>query len=234
MKNDSHSAATPEQIADLIRRRETLKVLGSVEQPVTITEPSANANDAKVLASIASAGWAPFHYDRAIDGVAEPWRVHVVWHQDCRCIAGKFHQWFDDVKPSNKLPAMLSACGALVLVTWLPQFKSGFGSGSNDESVAPDKQVSVDEEHLAATSAMIQNMLLVLTAHGMGTYWSSGGQFRTPTMFEQLGIKGNESLLAAVFIEYPETMSQPIDRLAGKQRENRSAEAKWIREVRLS
>ncbi len=187
MEDGNQTAATPEQITDLIRNRRTLKVLASTSQPVEITAQCASLNNARVLTSIRSAGWAPFHYDRAVDGIAEPWRVHVLWHDQCRQIASQFHNWFDDVKPSNKLPAMLSACGALVLVTWLPQFKSGFGTRGEEENVALDKRACVDEEHLAASSAMVQSLLLMLTAHEMGTYWSSGGQFRTPAMFKKLG-----------------------------------------------
>ena len=176
------------------------------------------------------AGWAPFHYDRAHEGIAEPWRAHVLWHEDCRTIAANFHRWFDDVKPSNKLPRMLSTCGALVLVTWIPQFQSVTGAHSSE---TPEKQRQVDEEHLAAASAMVQNLLLLLSADSMGTYWSSGGTFRTSAMFERLEIPAQERLLAAVFVEFPETNSQPLERIAGKQRANRSKTHQWMREISL-
>jgi len=80
---------------------------------------------------------------------------------------------------------------------------------------------------------MVQNLILILTADAMGTYWSSGGQFRSKTMFEKLGIDLNQRLLAALFIEYPETTNHPKDRLPGKQRNNRSADSQWLREVKL-
>ncbi|MFK7770253.1 MAG: hypothetical protein AB8B55_23790 [Mariniblastus sp.] len=232
---------TPENISTsieaLIRQRKTLKVLSPVDQPAQISADAENVFNPIVLDSIKSAGWAPFHYDRAVDGMAEPWRAHVLWHQDCRKVAANFNVWFDDVKPSNKLPPMLSACGALVLVTWLPQFSFGACAKSvesaADQGVPKEKQVVIDEEHLAATSAMVQNLLLLLTAHGMGTYWSSGGQFRTPTMFEKLGIGLEQRLLAAVFVEYPSTQSEERERLAGKHRDARSGDSKWVREVGL-
>lgn len=226
------------QLAQLIQSRVTLKVLGSVDSPVAISAESAATNRPKVLDAVRAAGWAPFHYDRAHDGIAEPWRAHVLWHQDCRKIAANFHQWFEGVKPSNKLPQMLSACGALVLVTWIPQFLS---TGSTDEpnpqgaaTETPEKQRQVDEEHLAAASATVQNLMLLLSADSMGTYWSSGGTFRTAAMFERLGIPSCERLLAAVFVEFPETTAQPLERLAGKQRANRSKTHQWMREIELS
>ena len=231
----SNASSLPEQIAELIQRRRTLKVLGEVANKVELNPGIIEKNNAIVIKAIQIAGWAPFHYDRGADGIAEPWRVHVVWHQDCRRIATEFFNWFDDVKPSNKLPAMLSACGALVLVTWLPQFKTGFDNASTtSEAVTKEKQTTIDEEHLAATSAMVQNLLLLLTAHSMGTYWSSGGQFRTPEMFKRLGIGLKESLLAGVFVEYPETMTEPVQRVPGKQRENRSLAFEWLREVNVT
>lgn len=227
-----------DRLAELIRSRITLKVLDDVESPVLISDSVAATNNAKVLAAIQSAGWAPFHYDRAVDGIAEPWRAHVLWHQDCQKVARQFHDWFDDVKPNNKLPKMLSACGALVLVTWIPQFRnqaepSNPTAPPNDAEPSKEKQLQVDEEHLAATSAMVQNLILILTAQSMGTYWSSGGQFRTSAMFEKLGISNNQRLLAALFVEYPQTIDEPKERLPGKQRSNRSTDSKWLREVEL-
>ena len=41
-------------------------------------------------------------------------------------------------------------------------------------------------------------------------------------MFEKLGVSQNERLLAALFVEYPETMADPKERLPGKQRSKRS------------
>ena len=78
---------------------------------------------------------------------------------------------------------------------------------------------------------MVQNLLLLLTAHGMGTYWSSGGSFKGSEMYTYLGIPETERLLAALFIEYPEMMDDSKDRKPGSQRDNRSEN--WIREVSL-
>jgi len=225
-----------ESVTNVIRARRTFKVIGDVENPVKISTEAANKNRPRVLEAIKSAGWAPFHYSRGADGIAEPWRAHVIWHESCRKIAREFYNWFDDVKPGNKLPAMLSACGALVLVNWIPQFRNWDGELDEAATITEpkEKQVQVDEEHLAATAAMIQNLMLILTADGMGTYWSSGGQFRTSAMFDKLGISKNERLLAALFVEFPETRNEPMDRLPGKQRENRSKDSKWLSEIELA
>ena len=210
-------------VQSTIHERKTFKVIGDTKQPIQIPAASAERNRPLIMKSIADAGMAPFHYDRNHQSIAEPWRFHVIWHEECRMIAASFLDWFEDVKPSNKLPSMLAACGALVLVNWLPQ----------QDLADADKATKVNEEHLAATSAAVQNLLLLLTAQGFGTYWSSGGQFRTQVMFQKLGIPTEEKLLAAVFIEFPETMDVDLERLPGKQRSKRSSVEKWTREVEM-
>ena len=125
---------------------------------------------------------------------------------------------------------MLSACGALVLINWLPQFAS-----SESSEHTPKKQQQIDEEHLAATAVATQNFLLALTAKGLGTYWSSGGFFRTPKMFDKLGIDSSEKLLSAIFVDYGTefTNGAVTQRIAGKHRDARANFSKWTREVTL-
>ncbi|MEM9703257.1 MAG: nitroreductase family protein [Planctomycetota bacterium] len=212
-------------MAAAVRDRRTLKVLADVDDPPAIAEAVSARHREAILEDLRTAGWAPFHYDRGADGLAEPWRAHVLQHDESRRLASDLFTLFPDLRPDAKLPAMMAACGALVLVTWLPQFRRRAG----EDGPAPnEKQIAVDDEHLAAASAMVQNFLLLQTARGMGTYWSSGGQLGSPAVFDRLGISSKERLLAAVFVEFPETQRQPRDRLPGKLRERRSAG--WIRE----
>lgn len=214
----------PDIIKAIIKERKTLKVLGDAQNLALITPESASQNRALVLDSLQIAGWAPFHYARGEDSLAEPWRAHVLWHKECQKLAPKLFQWFPSMKPSSKIPRMMYACGALVLVTWIPQFY-------HIVEDKKDSQLATDEEHLAASSAMVQNLLLLLTAHGMGTYWSSGGKLRSELFFERVGIPAKERLLAAVFVEYPETLDNRQDRLPGKHRDSRSDG--WIKELNL-
>lgn len=214
-------------VTDVIKRRQTFKVLADVKALPELSPQQIQAGDAIVNDAIKTAGWAPFHYDRAADGMAEPWRVDVVGQASCRRVSERFLDWFDDVKPSNKLPSMLNACGSLVLVSWLPQF---FGPEASGGSETLEKRQQVDEEHLAASAAYVQNLLLLLTAHGLGTYWSSGGQFRTKEMRKRLGIAHEGRLLAAVFVDYsPE--NQDCQRLVGKHRDRRDENCGWLNKV---
>ncbi|MEM7456685.1 MAG: nitroreductase family protein [Planctomycetota bacterium] len=216
-----------EAVARSIEQRRTWKVIADVSSPVAVDESLRRELDPVVMRALEDSGMAPFHYNRNMDGIAEPWRCHVLWSDTCRQVATQFNHWFDDVKPTNKLPMMLSACGALVLVTWIPQEDPG--------DKPKEKLKDINEEHLAAASAFTQNLLLLLTAAGLGTYWSSGGQFRTVEMFDQLGIDHRERLLAAVFVDYlPASAENVRERIAGKNRELRSPAESWTRVVELN
>lgn len=212
-----------ELVSGIVRRRETKKVLGQAESRCELPAAQCADWDSTVRESLRTAGYAPFHYERDADGIAEPWRAHVLWQSDCRKVAREMSGWVDSTASVGKLPAMLSACGASVIVNWLPQFR-------HLDSPKPE-QVRTDDEHLAAASAMVQNLLLLLTAAGMGSYWSSGGQFRSPGVFTALGISTSESLLGVIFIEYPGTFDQPLERKPGKHRGKRTD--RWIREIDL-
>lgn len=216
-------------IAAIIKQRKTFKVLADTpanqSSPNSLTDDQRTAADVQVVQAIRDAGWAPFHYDRAADGMVEPWRVEFLTQAKCRDVAESFFEWFDDVKPTNKLPSMLNACGSLVLVSWLPQF------AQTPDSIPPtEKQQQVDEEHLAATAAYVQNLILILTAHGFGTYWSSGGQFRSPTMRAKLGVQHDGRLLAAVFVDY-QPDQESLERLPGKLRQRRSPDQQWFQSI---
>ncbi len=166
-----------------------------------------------------------FHFDRQVDGIAEPWRVHFVRWQTCRSIAKNFCTWFSDVKPGNKLPGMLNACGALLLINWLPH--------SEEEISDLAKRQEVNLEHHAAAAALVENLLLLLTALDYATYWSSGGQLKSPAMFRRLGIQTSEQLLAAVFVENPMAESGKVERAGGKLRQHRTDVMSWLKFAEL-
>jgi len=224
-------AFTPEDfqtVTRVVQQRRTLKVIGDVDAPVVIDSPTAIKCRDIVLRSVQTADSAPFHYDRSCDNVPQPWRVNILWHETCQKVAANFYQWFEDVKPGNKLPSMLSACGACVLVSWLPQF-----DGEGDEAFTKSKQIQIDQEHLAATAAYVQNLLLLLTAADMGTYWSSGGQFCTRSMMDRLSMEAGRQLMAAVFVEFPATNGDSVQRLPGKLAGKRAGVESWMSVVEL-
>ena len=211
-----------ESVDQVVKLRRTRKVVAK-DGPVQLSHLDTEKLDQIVKRSIATAGLAPFHYDRGFEDIAEPWRFHVLWHRECRILANHLPNWFE-LRPNNKLPAMLNACGALVLANWLPQF---------DGSVTEEKKRLINEEHLAATASAIQNLLLLLTANGLGNYWSSGGFFRTDQMFEKLGIDQSQRLLGAIFVDYGAVETE-VQIISGKQHENRAEWSRWTNMVEVA
>ena len=214
-----------EIVEQVIRGRKTEKVLSNLEDHRPVPRDMDTLRRPQVLDAIRAAGWAPFHFARQTPGIAEPWRAHVLWHDQALKTA---HHLRDELGVTSKEPLLLAGCSACVLVTWLPEFDSA--SDKPRSAAVREEQRIRDEEHLAASSAMVQNLLLMLTARGMGTYWSSGGRLRKPEMLGYLGIPADERFLAGVFIEYPEMMDGPKQRKPGSHRDKRSGA--WVREIK--
>ena len=207
----------PAHLHDIIKARKTIKVLGSPEDPTRVSDQVAEVNDAVVREAVQTAGMAPFHYARSKD-LAEPWRAYHLWNEDTNSLALYLQ---NELGVQTKEPKLLAACGSVVLITLLPQHPFS----------QQEKQRKIEEEHIAATSAMTQNLLLLLTAHGLGNYWSSGGILRSPELFEKLGIPAEERLMGAIFVEYPEATNPNHECKPGALRNQRSL--KWIKELAL-
>ncbi len=208
-------------VDEVIKNRRTEKVLALENSSPLLKEAEIKHFDELVFQSVDVAGWAPFHYDRKKDGVAEPWRFTIFKASRCREIAEHFSEWFTDIKPNNKLPKMLNACGALVLVTWLPETE-----------IDNPKIGQVNEEHLAAAAAATQNLLLALESRGLGTYWSSGGQLGSPEFFQRFEMNPDGRLIAAIFVRYPGLLSESaMDVIAGKNRQKRSQWQNWTKVI---
>ncbi|TWU66742.1 nitroreductase family protein [Crateriforma conspicua] len=213
-------------VREVLMRRRTEKVLGDVDAPVQTPENQRAQFDAVVRKCVLDSGWAPFHFVRGVDDLAEPWRAHILWQDQAQAL-GKVlkHQHGD----ATKVPPLLCGCGAVVLVTWLPETDPmAFEKG---DCTSLQKSAARDEEHLAATGAMVQNLLLLLTAAGMGTYWSSGGNLGKSVGFDLLGIPASERLIAAVFVDYADTQGE-VTKKPGAHRDKRGAA--WIREPSIS
>lgn len=211
----------------IIRDRKTEKVFADPQSPVEFTPETLAEFDPIVWQSLIDAGWAPFHYDRKQAGLAEPWRVYWLDYLSCRNLATQVERLIPDLKPGNKLASMLSACGGVALFTWLPQLLD------EEKVVSPSKLQQMNNEHLAATSANVENFLLLCTAAGLSTYWGSGTVFEQH-LFNPLEIGSSdvaERLLAAVFVNYPVTGNQSVTFASGGQREKRSVDAAWLQRI---
>ncbi|MEQ8524224.1 nitroreductase family protein [Gracilimonas sp.] len=192
------------KIEEAIQNRRTLKLRANPEDPLPVTKGEEFKRVIEELIKLA--GKAPFHYRSAethrkqnLAG-AEPWRFHVLDGNTCRKLLEIFNQ-DKPMKASEGIKQMLAAADALILSTWLPE-----RSRSLSRKFHPNVK---NMEHIAATGAAIQSLLLAATSRGITNYWSSGGCLRKPKVLEFLGIPKQEILLGAVFLfpdEYPESV----------------------------
>ena len=213
----------------LYSRRRTSKVLS--KSPLTGTLNRTDLDDL-----IDAASWAPFHYAASAehrnlldDNAPEPWRIHVLMREACLDL----RSWLLESGDMSKIPEMLAGANALLQVTWCPNSPPAGFQFPDDTRFYPS---DINLEHIAATAAAIQNLLLCATDKGIPTYWSSGGPLRKPNVFEILGMPPDQILLGSVFL-FPEdidtrTGAQEIQVVPGKMRDKRSTGQSWCRQVR--
>lgn len=206
-----------DRIDDIAKRRHTLKLLPDPATPLG----GEGLSRAQVEALLTPAGWAPFHRACAAARAdsahpVEPWRVHALDKAACLALIPKLDTL---PKAPGKIANMLAAADALLLVTWLPEEEDGWTASD------------LNMEHIAATGAMIQTLLLAATEAGIGSYWSSGGVL-SGDAFALLDIDPRERLLGAIFLWPEETTNAPS--APGKLRGQRRPPARWTRWVEVS
>lgn len=172
------------KLQEAIESRRTLKVLSQENVPVKdISED--------VLKILEMGGKAPFHYINSSTATKDlkslaPWRFYVLDGKSCRKLAAYF---IDNTIAAGKIIDMLRAAQSLIQVTWTPE--------KTEDDLLSEK---TNIEHIAATSASVQNMLLTATALGYENYWSSGGVLREDPFKELLEIPTDELLVASLFL----------------------------------
>ena len=214
-----NSDRNPDSTAAAIRDRRTAKRLA--DAPASAGLPAGLLRELLALA-----GRAPFHYPAApehCEGIESrvPWRFHVL--EAPACLALREHLLGD--AETDKLPALLASAHALVLATWCAHPTDG--ELPEDWAFAPD---SINVEHIAATAAAVQNLLLAATAHGLASYWSSGGRLRRSDIRARLGIPPAQHLLGAIFL-YPGTAQDGVENRPGNLHDRRGALEEWCRFV---
>lgn len=202
---------------DAIRSRKTQKLRANPDAPLPVTKGDEFRTIANELIELA--GKAPFHYEspeklrsKKLKG-AEPWRFHALDGENCRLLlqALKAER---PVKSSEGIKKMLAAADAIILGTWIPEH-----SRKQGKRFHPNVK---NMEHIAATGAAIQNLLLAATERGINAYWSSGGCLRKPKVLNYLSIPKHEILLGAIFLfpdEFPESVQTKEGKNANKRGE---------------
>ncbi|MCB9177785.1 MAG: hypothetical protein H6648_11575 [Caldilineae bacterium] len=252
-----------------IAGRRTRKVFADPSAPPALPDGFLDALEP----ALAVAGMAPFHHachashrggagaaagaadaGGASDagGAIEPWRAHLLDAAACRALIGRIEAeaaraeapiWRD--APGSKIPRMLAAAGALVLLCWLPDPPPGGAeaaaaegrggaAGQDADGVAGGARREAEwarrnREHLAAAAAYGQSLLVAATARGLASYWSSGGVLAEARALAICGVPAGQALLGALFF-FPEPA--PGDEVVtGKLRPQRRPAEAWLRRV---
>ena len=186
---------------EAIHKRKTTKVIPNAVWPEGITDKKLKALVSELLEL---ASFAPYHYmcnDKYIEekelNSCVPYRVYILDTQKCRMTATFLE---DHNIKSGKIQQMLEAADMLFVVTWLPEPSTDTQDGVKRVNFEGNLK---NMEHISATAAAIQNMLLGATAKGIPNYWSSGGKLRESEVKKHLGIPEDEVILGTVFL-FPE------------------------------
>lgn len=213
--------------SDIIARRVTTKVLADPERP----RPTPDGSERPLLRSMMEAGHrAPHHFpcheSHRVEGSTSPvpWRFYALDGAACRALRTLVAGIEGSIETTMKL---LGGTDGLIVVTWLPEPRTAPDVPAEGSLFDGTRR---NMEHVAAASAAVQNMLLVATEEGRGSFWSSGGPILlSDTVRELLGIPAGEVVLAAVYLAPDDTSG--VDTRPGARRPQAGAVddcTRWI------
>ena len=217
---------------EAIHSRETAKVLADGQWAPSLTHDEQEKLSEHLLNLAAKA---PYHYKSAerykigAQTSSLPFRCYTMDGATCNVLAAKLKAL--DPSP-GKILNMLWAAELLIITTWLPDV---FGTQPEHQEMEPLPFVGNlrNMEHIAATSAAIQNMLLGATTEGYPNYWSSGGILRQEYARNMLHISMKEVMLGAVFI-FPKDAEERAEEIKpGKLREEGKTLGAFSKKVSL-
>jgi nitroreductase len=78
----------------------------------------------------------------------------------------------------------------------------------------PDAPKVVEIENVCATAAAAENLLLSAVAEGLAAMWRTGAAAFDPQVKAFLGFAPDEHLIGFIYIGYPETPREPVERMS--------------------
>lgn len=154
-----------------------------------------------------AARWAPTH------GLTQPWQFQVFRKGGLQTLS-HFHAETYKNMPQEE-----------VKVKNIELLQNRISKASAVISIAMKRQETEkipELEEIEAVACAVQNMCLVATAYGIGTYWSTGGLVYTESMKTFLGLQEKDRCLGLLYIGYPE-LEWPLG-----QRRPSEYYSKWI------
>lgn len=133
-----------------------------------------------------AANWAPTH------GYTEPWRFIVYSNEKVHAFGEMHAALYKRLTPVEqflqkkyeKIKYRSKNCSQVIVCI----------NKRGDKSNIPEL------EEIAATSAAIQNMLLVATENKVATFWSTGGMCYHPELKKQLGFEDTDQILGFIYV----------------------------------
>ena len=221
------------KIAEVIKSRKTQKVLANC--PWEIHKPPTELHDL-INDLLDLVEYAPYYKKchksysapQAELNSCVPWRFYILDTAKCRALLEFLEA--QEIK-SGKISNMLAAADALVLVNWLPHPHEAHTMENLEAEPFPYLGNKENMDHIASSSAAIQNLLIGATAKNIPSYWSSGGKLRDPLLRNHLGIPMHEILLGAIFLFPEDSAAKGADIKPGQfrnQGKDRETWSKWL------
>ena len=222
--------STEEQLESVLSQRKTSKVLAEKPWEATLDR---GAQQQLITELLSLGATAPVHYKSAERHHSDdlpsslPFRAYTMRSDECRKLADMLEA-LDP--PAGKIINMLWAAEAVIVTTWLPDV---FGDQPEERMAEPVPFTGNlrNMEHLAATGAAIQNMLLGATAKGFPSYWSSGGVIRHKEVREILSVSLEEILLGVLFLFPKDAEERGVEVKPGKLRSSGKSVESWSKSV---
>jgi nitroreductase len=175
---------------DLIRSRRSLKPPFFNGQVI---------DDGIIREMIEAATWAPTH------GLTQPWRFKVYTGAALSTLATTLSATYVNIAQEKateeiqkRLSTMPNLSSHVIVISY----------AYNPESNIPEW------EELAATSAAVQNLHLMATAHNVVGVWTSPGFLSSPKFNEALDIASNQKVVGIFYLGYTDKELPPSKRKA--------------------
>lgn len=137
-----------------------------------------------------AANWAPTH------GHTEPWRFKVFSGQALHGLMHFMGEVYRSITPAEKFSEAK-----------YQRYPARAERASYAIAICMKRQESgriPEVEEVMATACAVQNMMLVATAYGIGTFWSSGAVVYSAEMADYLHLDKEDKCLGLLYVGYPE------------------------------
>ncbi|MCB0429893.1 MAG: nitroreductase [Flavobacteriales bacterium] len=181
------------EISSLIRERRTIK-------PESFSSRKVHREIVEKLLDVAR--WAPTH------GMTQPWRFIVFEGDGVKRLSGVQAQTYERLNEGSRFVKAKweqlrdRPLRATVVIAICMQRQ-------------PEEKIPEIEE-VEAVACAVQNIMLMATAYGIGSYWSSGGLTYTEEMKAFLELGERDRCLGFLYLGYPneawpESQRRPVD-----------------------